>query len=451
MIENGKAIESLLDAVIDGKCDEPSLRRFEALVRDDVRVREAYLEQMRMHALLEWRHGRVEGPMDRTRSDRSGWWGRRQLRWGLAAVLLVGIGLVVLSPKSIPPASGKVGIATVVEARNVVWDKAQSPIVVNSRLVPQEIRCLSGTLRIAFDCGALVTLEGPADLQILSGMRLRAVRGRVTARVMDKSRGFAIETPTSLVVDKGTRFGVEVDDSGRTGVVVFDGLVDLSHPGSAVRTAPVTRLVQGEALRVGRTGLQSRIIAVERRLGDDDWSTDPSSNRDSVIRSVCDNIRGLDSSKYYQIVRGGLDDDAQAYVDRPHQWNGLDAGGLPGFLRGADYIMPFNDDKLANNLEIIVEMARPATVYVFLDDRERKPPSWLTESFSDTGINIGLDEGSWPDPSRFSVEKGAGQSINHVFSVWSREVERGESIRLGALPGAKPNRAMYGIAAVARP
>ena len=48
-----------------------------------------------------------------------------------------------------------------------------------------------------------------------------------------------------------------------------------------------------------------------------------------MIRSVHDNIRGLDSSKYYQIVRRGLDDDAPAYVDRTHQWNGLDRGGSP--------------------------------------------------------------------------------------------------------------------------
>jgi len=137
-------------------------------------------------------------------------------------------------------------------------------------------------------------------------------------------------------------------------------------------------------------------------------------------------------------------------VDRPHQWNGVDAGGLPEFLRGADYVMPFNDDKWSTTLKIIVEVSRPATLYIFLDDRE-KPPPWLTASFVDTGVDVGLDEGSWPDPSLFSVDVGPGVSINQVFSVWSRELDRGGPVELGSLAGGKNNRAMYGIAAVAKP
>jgi len=69
MSEIDDVIESLIDAVIDGRCDEAGLRRFEELVRDDPRAREAYLDQMRMHALLEWRHGRVELHVDRAQLD----------------------------------------------------------------------------------------------------------------------------------------------------------------------------------------------------------------------------------------------------------------------------------------------------------------------------------------------------------------------------------------------
>ena len=57
----------------------------------------------------------------------------------------------------------------------------------------------------------------------------------------------------------------------------------------------------------------SRIISVERRPGDDGWSTAPSADGDSVIRSVRDNIRGLDSSKYYQVVHRGLQEDSPAW------------------------------------------------------------------------------------------------------------------------------------------
>jgi ferric-dicitrate binding protein FerR (iron transport regulator) len=448
--QSDDGLDSLIDAVIDGRCDEETLRRFEALVRDDPRARGAYLEQVRMHALLEWRHGRVGLQIEGAEPDRVPWWRRPRLRWGLAALVLIGAGLAFWSSRPVRPGHVRGGIATLVEAKDVAWAEGQSPLAVNARLDAQEIRCTSGALKIAFDSGALVTLEGPADLRIFSGMRLRADRGRLTARVAAEAKGFAIETPHTVVVDRGTEVGVEVDAAGRTGVVVFEGLVDLARPERDDADRPITRLAQGEGMRVDPAGLLSRIVAVERRPGDDEWSTGPSSDEDAVIRSVRDNIRGLGSSKYYQVVRRGLDDDAPAYVDRPHQWNGLDAGGLPEFLRGADYIMPFNDDKWTRGLEITVEVARESTLYVFCDRREQTPP-WLSEQFADTGVKIGLDEGSWPDPTLFTVDQGPGRSINQVFTVWKRDMGRDETIRLGSLEGTYNNRSMYGIAAVARP
>jgi hypothetical protein len=350
-----------------------------------------------------------------------------------------------------PLGRGDAAIASLVDARNVSWAQGQAPIAVGTRLGPGEIRCTSGTLRLVFDAGALVTLEGPADLRVLSGMRIRAVRGRITARVDDRAKGFAIETPNTVVVDQGTEFGVEVDDSGQTGVVVFEGLVDLSPPETAAGPAPIRRLAQGEALRVGRGGGLSRIVAVERRPGDDAWSTGPSADRGAVIRSVRDNIRGLESSKYYRVVHRGLDEDVPAYVDRLHQWNGVDAGGLPEFLRGLDYIMPFNDDKRSTDLQITVQVARPATLYVFFDDRVEVPP-WLSERFTDTGFDIGMDECT---PPQSVIPKAAGRgpaaSIDNTFSVWKRDLDRDESIQLGAMGRKKPTQAMYGIAAAPRP
>jgi hypothetical protein len=450
MSHNGDTIESLIDAVIDGRCDEAGLRRLADLVRDDPRARQAYLDQMRMHALLEWRHGRVGMPVDRGQPGRRPPFALGRRRWGIAAVFLIGVGSTIFASLSSRNGQGGDRVATLIEARNVVWAQGQRPIAVHARLEPQEVRCVSGTLRFSFDSGAIVAVDGPADFRILSGMKMRAVRGRITARMSGDAKGFTVETPSTLVVDQGTEFGVEVDASGRTGVVVFQGLVDLSCGGAADSLASTRRLSQGEGMRVDRAGTMSRIIAVERRPGHDDWTTDLSSGGDEVIRSVRDNIRELDSSKYYQIVHRGLDDDVPAYVDRPHEWNGLDPGGLPGFLRGADYVMPFNDDKWASDLEITVEMARAATLFVFLDDRE-KPPAWLAGRFTKTGVSIGLDEGSWPDPSLFTVDRGPGRSINHVFSVWKRDVNRNEAIALGGLRGGRNDRAMYGIAAIPRP
>ena len=155
MIHGADRIETLIDAVIDGRCDEAGLRRLAELLRDGPVAREAYLDQMRMHALLDWRHGRAGMPVDRApaRYDarRSACVGRY---WGIAAVLFIGVGADPLN--ALPRDAGREsGVATLIEARDVVWAEGQPPIAVNARLEPRAIRCDIG------DAPALVRLRGP--------------------------------------------------------------------------------------------------------------------------------------------------------------------------------------------------------------------------------------------------------------------------------------------------
>ena len=444
---------ALIHGYLDDQLSDEQVRELNDWIKEDPRharqfascalLHDRLRDQYRSRAILEGdRLGRARPKLGE----------RRRRRWGLAAAMLIGIGLAVLGWGAARRGPGG-EVASLVEARDVVWGEGQSPIAVGARLGPRDIRCASGTFKLAFDVGTLVAIEGPADLRILSDMRILAARGRITAHVEGRAKGFAIATPNTLVVDQGTEFGVEIDASGQTDVVVFQGLVDLARSEPADRPAPIKRLGRGEGMRVGSSGLLSRIVSVERRPGDDEWATGPSSDHGAVIRSVRDNIRGLDSSKYYQIVRRGLDDDAPAYVDRIHQWDGLDRGGLPAFLRGADYIMTFNDDKLIMDLSVTVELARAATLYVFHDKR-LATPRWLRERFTDTGISIGLDEGPGQGgPPESVVGQGPGASIDHVFSVWRCDLNPDETIELGD-NGAKENErdnSMYGIAAVSRP
>ena len=444
--------EALIHGYLDDQLSDEQVRELNDWIKQDVRNAQRFASCSLLHDRLHDHY--------RSRAVLSGnWLGRigpklgdgRWRRWGLAAAILISLGLSVVGWRIARHGQGG-KVASLVEARDVVWGVGQAPIAVGTRLGPRDIRCSSGTFKLVFDSGAEVALEGPADLRILSGMRILAVLGRLTAHVDARAKGFAIETPNTLVIDQGTEFGVEVDASGRTDVVVFRGLVDLAPSEPVDRPAPIRHLGQGEGMRVGDAGLLSRIVSVQRGPGDDEWATGPSSDRGAVIRSVRDNIRGLDSSKYYQIVHRGLDDDAPAYVDRTHQWNGLDEGGLPAFLRGADYIMTFNEDKWMKDLSVTVQLAKPATLYVFYDAR-LAPPPWLSERFTDTGVSIGLDEGPWPGGPPQSVARGPGTSIDNVFTVWKCELGPDATIELGDVGMNKSGvgNAMYGIAAVSRP
>lgn len=160
---------------------------------------------------------------------------------------------------------------------------------------------------------------------------------------------------------------------------------------------------------------------------------------------MSDNVQPEEDAKFYEIVPKGLADDMKAYVDRPHEWNGLTSGGLPAFLAGADYVRTFNDYRYLSELEIKVQLARPAIVYIFFDHRV-PPPDWLKRQFEATGIDIGLDEGPSPGEPKRTVAVGGGQSIDNIFSVWRRVCPQAEELEFGPMGNKTGARAMYGIA-----
>ena len=110
----------------------------------------------------------------------------------------------------------------------------------------------SGLMEITYDTGAKVVLQGPVTYEVESARGGYLSLGKLTARVM-KGPGageqgserlnpvsgtsnpqstihnhlFAIRTPSAIVTDLGTEFGVEVDKHGGTKSHVFRGSVKL--------------------------------------------------------------------------------------------------------------------------------------------------------------------------------------------------------------------------------
>jgi hypothetical protein len=309
-----------------------------------------------------------------------------------------------------------------------------------------KVRLTRGQVRMDFACGATVTMRSPAALEVISPMRTRAVFGTLKAHVGKGAEGFTVETPRTTVVDLGTDFGVDVSRHGSTDVVVFNGAVDLHSEGINGLDAR-QRLSAGEGVRVSGEGTASRIVSIldsqfsmgEARRGRD---------RTPVISEVRDNVRRGESWKYYEIVHGGMREDAKAFVDREHEWNGVTASGMPSYLLGADYVKTFNDDKINREVEIRLAVARPAILYVLLDKRS-PVPDWLRARFFNTGDEIGLDGGKYTRfGERKSIAVGAGKSIDDVFAVWRLDVTRADTIILGAIQPGGETHNMYGIVAV---
>ena len=115
----------------------------------------------------------------------------------------------------------------------------------------QTLRLLEGKARVSFDCGAVLTLSGPAVLRVDSDMNATLLDGQVSAVVSQEAIGFLLHTTEMDVRDLGTKFNVRVNPEDGTQVEVLDGKVEADlarHPGRDKETVSLT---QGQYLRAG--------------------------------------------------------------------------------------------------------------------------------------------------------------------------------------------------------
>jgi hypothetical protein len=289
----------------------------------------------------------------------------------------------------------------------------------------------AGMIELAVNDSIQVVIQGPADFELVSAEKAIAHAGKLVARIGKEGIGFEIVTPHAHVVDQGTAFSISVSPESQTDVVVYEGAVDLAVRDN--KKLNYRRLQTGEGMRVGLRGELNRITSVGVREFLPPLRLGRAAVRPSrLIAAVTDNASSLKTSKYYRVVGQGFVEDCVSYVDRLHQWNGIDGRGIPAFLRGADYVMTFNDDKVLDDLQIAIEVTQPVAMYVLWDDRIELP-EWVSTDFVDTGWDIGLDEGyndRLHDRSR-KTAIGPGKSVDFEFSIWKQEVRQASTVLLG--------------------
>jgi len=140
-------------------------------------------------------------------------------------------------------------------------DPALKPIVPRIRQ-GTKFALVSGLMEITYDTGAKVILQGPCTYEVESPHGGYLAFGKLTAKVASsrqpvasaKSQAnhkseirnhkspiskspnlqiskFAVRTPTALITDLGTEFGVEVTESGESQAYVFQGRIEVRLTG----------------------------------------------------------------------------------------------------------------------------------------------------------------------------------------------------------------------------
>jgi ferric-dicitrate binding protein FerR (iron transport regulator) len=437
MSESGPTFPQLVQAVLDGTATPEQHARLAKLLRSDPKLRAEYVQQMRLDALLHFTGGAVAkktAPASSTAQKRRFF----SFRFTAAAIILLcGVSAVWWSRRGV-----EVEILHAAELATAEW-RAGTKVRLQHLSLPR------GRVEFRLPSGVWLEVVAPAELQFVNAMHVRVSLGQVTADVGDRGKGFVVDTAQTKIVDLGTKFGVAVPNAGHTDVVVFQGEVEVfDRKSPRASDTALTRLVEGEAVRVDAQRQLSRIMNVTSGPRDAAWSTG-GGETGAVITSVHDNLRDPTELYYYNILAAGLREDAPAFVAKRHEWNGLDAAGIPAELLGADLVQTFPSDRDNTALEIVVTVARPAVLYVLADSRT-EPPAWLAQNFTATSVLIGLENAPLLTSGK-PVGRGPGEGNMAPFAVWKRTLPDGGSFILGP-PGVATGEIrqwMYGIAAKA--
>ena len=282
-------VVDLANCMCDQSITAEQIERLNQLLDKHPEHRPVYLDYLRVNAALVWRYrtgdalpaeervapesdrsGDLPAPRLPTRFQRFPWNSLVRGRWGYFAALACGVLVVILlySGKSakrqvvLPnPSSSTSFVATLREATHPVWSNEDEPVDVGSRINAGSLHLDEGEAELVFDSGAKLFLIGPTELELESSLSAFLARGTVAAHMPPTAMGFQLRTPTSMLVDQGTEFGVVVADSGSTQVQVFRGQVDLRYDEDESDSQATLEMFDRHAREIAAPGSIGREIA----------------------------------------------------------------------------------------------------------------------------------------------------------------------------------------------
>lgn len=256
-MESKRRYQELFEAYIEGEISPSEHSEFIALLKENPQARQLFVDHMKVHGMLQWHLGQTDENMDiplgysdqeaisgryntvqgtdgspKRKESKSGFLGKFFICNYMAAALLIVsttlLGLILHKIQSAPHESTRPYVALLKEAVAAEWEGDSSTAEVGARIRQGDFTVHAGLVELELFDGAVIAVEGPSRLKLLSTNRVALEYGNLGAVAGDKAVGFEVETPAAKLVDRGTRFGVRVDAHGTTEMEVFSGKVDIS-------------------------------------------------------------------------------------------------------------------------------------------------------------------------------------------------------------------------------
>ena len=233
----------LIEAQLHGTPTPAETAALESALRNDPAARRAWRRAAALDSALRdwagrddaltqaWQTGAPTVPARRPQRS----WRSTLVAIAAAVIALLGAGAGYFASPAAPSASARAeqtdrGLAVLAQAVDAEWAGETATVRRGDSLRAGPLVLKRGVAQIEFFSGAVLLLEGPAELELVSPWRAICRHGKARVRVPPAARGFELLTPGMKLVDLGTEFGVEVDRAtAGARVQVFSGEV-VAHP-----------------------------------------------------------------------------------------------------------------------------------------------------------------------------------------------------------------------------
>ncbi|MEY4245914.1 MAG: hypothetical protein RLZZ245_3499 [Verrucomicrobiota bacterium] len=152
----------------------------------------------------------------------------------------------------IKDASGETVLGVVSLANDVRWS-LPSPAKPGQQLVRGTLKLFSGELTVTMGDGRLISLRGPAEMEMTSenAGSLHSGQAAFLMTRQQQRRPYIVYVPNGAVVDQGTEFSVNVAADGlATDVHVFEGHATASTLGKSGLSCEESQLGSGDTIRI---------------------------------------------------------------------------------------------------------------------------------------------------------------------------------------------------------
>lgn len=249
-----------------GNLDDESVRELDRRLSEDRKLRRKFAQVANIDSGL--REASLERSIEEVQEQSAHLTatGRSPRAMGLRVVAtcaaIAASTLIVIGIWNQQPAT----VATLTSSEDAAW-VSTLPTSIGSGLTAGTLDLKLGIATLQFHSGAELTMEAPAQLELVSKMRTKLNSGTAVMDVPDSATGFVLETPDGYAIDFGTQFAVTVDSDRKTSdFELIEGEIEVHQPrtGQSLRLTQVgsAASVSTEALyMIEEPSLQERAVA----------------------------------------------------------------------------------------------------------------------------------------------------------------------------------------------